>query len=119
MNHMRSDIVKLHHIAAAVIILAGIGVFITAFLALDIQLRIALGLGGAGLFCLGLIVIKLIHDTRKAQEKLDAVLTKLDELQQEIQKKEESGKSGVAIADIISSSLKFYSEFKGKDKEED
>lgn len=119
MNFIKSSRIKLYHIAVVVIILAGIGVFVSAFLASDIQFQIALGLGGVGLFSLGLIIIKITRDDKKAQEKLDAIIAKLDELQQELQKKEEPGKSGVAIADIISSSMKFYSEYKSKEKKED
>ena len=119
MNFIKSSRIKLYHLAVAVIILAGIGVFVSAFLASDIQLQIALGLGGVGLFSLGLIIIKITRDDKKAQEKLDAIIAKLDELQQELQNKEEPGKSGVAIADIISSSMKFYSEYKSKEKKED
>ena len=119
MNFIKSSRIKLYHIAVVVIILAGIGVFVSAFLASDIQFQIALGLGGVGLFSLGLIIIKITRDDKKAQEKLDAIIAKLDELQQELQNKEEPGKSGVAIADIISSSMKFYSEYKSKEKKED
>jgi len=119
MNFIQSSILKVYPVAVVVIVLAGIGVFISAFLASDIQLQIALGLGGVGLFSLGLIIIKITRDDKKAQEKLDAIIAKLDELQQELQNKEEPGKSGVAIADIISSSMKFYSEYKSKEKKED
>jgi|GEM_PF-2195045 len=119
MNIIKSSSIKLYPVAVAVIVLAGIGVFISAFLSSDIQLKIALGLGGVGLLSLGLITTKLARDAKKAQEKLDAIIAKLDELEQELQKKEEPGKSGIAVADIISSSLKFYSEFKGSDKKEE
>ncbi len=119
MNFIQSFILKVYPVAVVIIVLAGIGVFISAFLASDIQLQIALGLGGVGLFSLGPIFIKLARDAKKAQEKLDAIIAKLDELQQELQKKEEPGKSGVAIADIINSSLKFYSEFKDREKKEE
>jgi hypothetical protein len=119
MNIFKSDNIKLYHVAIAVIVLAGIGIFITAFLASDIQLQLALGLGGAGLLCLGLIIIKLVHDARKANEKLDTIIARLDELQQELPKKEEPSKSGIAIVDIINSGLKFYSEYKSREKKEE
>lgn len=118
MSFINKNNIKLYTIAVILIILAGLGVFITAFLASDIQLRVALGLGGVALFSLGVIIIKLAHDNRKAQEKLDTIIARLEELQQEIQKKEETGKSGIAIADIISSSLKFYSEYKDREKKD-
>ena len=119
MSFIKSNNTKLYPITLAIILLSGIGVFIAAFLASDIQLRIALGLGGVGLFSIGLIFTKIARDARKSQEKLDAIITKLDELQQEQQQKEEPGKSGIAIADIIKSSLKFYSEYKSKEKKEE
>ena len=119
MNFIQSYILKVYPVATILVVLAGIGIFISAFLASDIQIQIALGLGGVGLFSLGSIIIKLARDAKKAQEKLDSIMAKLDELQQEIQKKEEPGKSGFAIADIINSSLKFYSEFKDREKKEE
>ena len=119
MNLIKSGSIKLYPIAVVVIILAGVGIIIAACLASSLPLQIALGLGGAGLIFLGSIIIKLVHDERQSQEKLDAIMTKLDELQQELQKKEETGKSGIAIADIINSSLKFYSEYKSRDKKEE
>ena len=119
MDYLKYFSNKLYPAGVAIIILAGIGIFITAFLASDIQLRIALGLGGVGLFSIGLIATKLIRDAGKSQEKLDNILAKLDELQQELQKKEEAGKSGIAIADIINSSMKFYSEYKSREKNEE
>ena len=119
LNSIKSGSIILYPVAVAVIILTGIGIIIAACLASSLALQIALGLGGAGLICLGLVIIKLVHEERQSQEKLDALMTRLDELQQELQKKEESGKSGIAIADIISSSLKFYSEYKNRDKKEE
>ncbi|HEY97821.1 MAG TPA: hypothetical protein G4O16_06540 [Dehalococcoidia bacterium] len=119
MSFVNQNNIKLYTVAVILVILAGIGIFISAFLAADIQLRVALGLGGVALFSLGVIIIKLTRDTRKAQEKLDTIIARLEELHQEIQKKEESGKSGIAIADIISSGLKFYSEYKDRDKKKE
>ena len=119
MSFIKSNNTRLYIIGIAVVIMAGIGIFIAAFLASDIQLQIALGMGGMGLFSIGLIFTKLAQDAKKSQEKLDAIITKLDELQQEQQQREETGKSGIAIADIINSSLKFYSEYKSKEKKEE
>jgi len=119
MSFINKNSIKPYTLAVILVILAGLGIFITVFLAADIQLRVALGLGGIGLFSLGFIFIKLARDTRKAQEKLDTIIARLEELQQEIQKKEEPGKSGIAIADIISSGLKFYSEYKDREKKEE
>ena len=46
-------------------------------------------------------------------------MIKLDEIKEELHKHEEKqGKSGVAIADIINSGMKFYSDYVKKDKDE-
>jgi hypothetical protein len=119
MGFINKNSIKLYTVAVILIILAGIGIFITAFLAADIRLQVALGSGGIGLISLGLVIIKLIRDTRAVQEKLDTIIAGLEELRQEIQKKEKPEKSGIAIADIISSGLKFYSEYKDREKKEE
>ena len=119
MDIMKSLSIRIYPVALAIIILAGIGIIITAVFASSTPLQIALGLGGVGLIFLGLIIVKLDHDEKQSQEKLDALLTKLDEVQQEMQKEEKQDKSGIAIADVISSSLKFYTDFKKKDEPEE
>ena len=116
MDIMKLLSIRIYPVAVAVIILTGIGIIITAVFASSTPLQIALGLGGVGLISLGLIVIKLVHDEKESQEKLDALLQKIDEVQQEMQKEEKKDNSGIAIADIISSGMKFYTDFKSKDK---
>ncbi len=116
MDYLKSFSIRIYPIAVVIVILAGIGIIITAGFASNLPLQIALGLGGVGLIFLGLIIIKLVHDERQSQDKLDAMLRKIDELQQEIQQEEKQVKSGIAIADVISSSLKFYTDFKEKEK---
>ena len=118
MNYIYSVISRIYPAVAIIAVMAGIGIFITVFFSGDTAFQIALGFGGAGLVSLGLIIIKIARDEKKAQEKLDVIMAKLDEIQQELQKKEEPGKSGIAIADVISSSLKFYSEFKKSEEKE-
>ncbi len=46
-------------------------------------------------------------------------MTKLDEIQQELKKEDQSKGTGVAIADVISSGLKYYSEYITKQKKEE
>jgi hypothetical protein len=120
MDLLKSVSIKIYPVAVAMVILAGIGIIIAAGFAASTPLKIALALGGAGLIFLGLIIIKIMHEEKRSQEKLDALLAKLDELRQNIKEADEKqGKSGIAIADIISSSLKFYNDYKEKERSEE
>ncbi len=105
---------------AVIIILVGIGIIVSAFVGSMPQLQIAIVLVGLGFICLGLLQIKRDNDRKREQEKHEQIMAKLDEIKQELEKKEESKGTGVAIADVISSGLKYYSEYMKKpDKEEE
>jgi hypothetical protein len=119
MEFFKSLNIKIYPLAVVIVILAGIGIIVAAGFAASLPLKIAASLGGVGLIFLGLIIIRVVYEEKRSQEKLDALLAKLDELQQEIQQEEKQGKSGIAIADVISSSLKFYADYKGKDRSEE
>ena len=115
---VKSIIFKAYPVAAIFTVLTGLGLFITAFFTSNIQIQVALGLGGVALVSLSLIIIKLTQEAKQAQVKLDTIMARLDGLQQELEKKEEP-KSGIAIADIINSSLKFYADYKDREKGEE
>jgi hypothetical protein len=119
MDQLKSLSIKIYPAAIIIVILAGIGIIIAAGFAASLPLKIALGLGGVGLVFLGIIVIRVVHEEKHSQEKLDALLVKLDELHQEMKQEEKQGKSGIAIADVISSSLKFYADYKEKERSEE
>lgn len=116
---MKSLIIRIYPVAVVIVILAGIGIIVAAGFAASLPIQIALGLVGLGLIFLGIIVIRVIHEEKQSQEKLDVLLTKLDELREEMKQEEKQGKSGIAIADIISSSLKFYADYKEKEHPEE
>ncbi|MGD9143552.1 MAG: hypothetical protein PVG61_06885 [Dehalococcoidia bacterium] len=118
-DYMKSLSIRIYPVAVAVVILAGIGIIVAAGFAASLPIQIALGLGGVGLIFLGIIVIRVIHEEKQSQEKLDVLLTGLDELREEMKQDEKQGKSGIAIADIISSSLKFYADYKEKEHPEE
>ena len=115
MDFLKSFSSRVYPMAAAIVILSGIGIIITAGFIKTFPAQVAMGLGGVGLIFLGLIIIKLVHEARISQQKLDELLKKLEEIQE---KQQESGqdKSGIAIADVISSSLKFYADYQEKNK---
>jgi flagellar biosynthesis component FlhA len=104
---------------AIVIILAGIGIIVAAYVGSMPELQIAVTLVGLGFICLGLIQWKRERDKKQSEIKHQEIMAKLDEIKQELEKKGEPRGTGVAIADVISSGLKYYSEYMTKpDKEE-
>ena len=110
MNLMKSIII--------VIILVGIGLIITAFINPPLQMQIAAALIGLGFICLGLMMIKRARDKKREEERFEQLMTKLDQIQKELEKIEEPKGKGVAIADVIASGLKYYTEHMTKPKEE-
>ena len=115
---MKSTNRTIYLAAAASLLLAGIGIIILAFLNTPLELQIILGLIGLGFVVMSPVPLGLARREQKADEKFAQLMTKLDEIKDELHKREEKqGKSGVAIADIISSGMKLYSDFVKKDKD--
>ena len=102
-----------------VIMLIGLGLVVMAFLNSPLQLQIAIGLVGLGFITIGMVQVKRDHDRKKTEEVFDIILAKLDEIQQELKKNEQSKGTGVAIADALSSGLKYYTKFLTKQKKEE
>jgi hypothetical protein len=113
MSFLRSLSIRIYPIAVVIVILSGISINITAGFIKTLLVQVAMGLGGVGLIFLGLIINKLVHEERKSQEKLDELLKKLEELR-EIQQETRQDKSGIVIADVINSGLKFYADYQKK-----
>ncbi len=99
--------------------LIGLGMVVLAFMNSPIQLQIALGLIGLGFITLGLMQVKRGQDRKINEERFDIIVTKLDEIQQELKKEDQSKGTGVAIADVISSGLKYYAEYMTKSNKEE
>ncbi len=102
-----------------VMIVIGLGIIILAFMNSPMQLQIALGLIGLGFITLGLVQMKRGQDRKKNEERFDIIVTKLDEIRQELKKEDQPKGTGVVIADVISSGLKYYSEYITKQKKEE
>ena len=99
-----------HGIFGAVIILSGLGIIILAFMNSPLQLQIAMGFIGLGFVSLGLVQVKRIHDGKEEKERLEQIMTKLNQIQQELQKKQQPERGGTFIADILGSGLKYYAD---------
>jgi low affinity Fe/Cu permease len=116
---MKSIINRSEYILGAILVVIGICAIILAFFNSPVQLQIAVGLAGLAFICLGLLQFKKVHERMEINENFEKLYTKLDEIKQEIEKEEKPAGTGVAIADIISSGLKYYSEHMNKDRDEE
>ena len=104
---------------SAVMIVIGLGIIILAFMNSPIQLQIALGLIGLGFITFGLVQVKRGQDRKKNEERIDIIVTKLDEIQQELKKEDQPKGTGIAVADAITTGLKYYSEYMTKQQKEE
>ena len=92
---------------------------VMAFLHSPWQLQTALGLGGAGFIAYALAQVKRIEDRKAEEDRYNQIMEKMEQILQEIQKEAKPERSGTAIADIITSSLKYYADQVIKPKEEE
>jgi hypothetical protein len=117
---MKTIIDKAEYILSAVLVVIGTCTIVMAFFNSPIQLQIVMGLAGIGFISLGILQLKTARDKKKDGMKFELICAKLDEIKQELEKIEEkpNGK-GIAIADIISSGLKYYTEHMNRDKDEE
>ncbi|MFC1981599.1 hypothetical protein ACFLVN_05105 [Chloroflexota bacterium] len=87
-------------------ILSGIAVVSLVFINEPLQLQIALGLIGLGVIAIGLAQIKRSQDSKK----MDRILSELNEIQQELRKPREAETGRTAVADVITTGLKYYAD---------
>ncbi len=102
-----------------VMIVIGLGIIILAFMYSPIHLQIALGLIGLGFITLGLVQVKRGQDRKINKERFDIIVTKLDEIQQELKKEDQPKGTGIAITDVLTSTLKYYTDQITKSKKEE
>jgi len=100
-------------------IVIGLGIIILAFMNSPIQLQIALGLIGLGFITLGLVQVKRGQDRKISEERFDIIVTKLDEIQQKLEKEDQPKGAGIAIADVLTSTLKYYTDQITKSKKKE
>jgi hypothetical protein len=116
---MRFIIRKADNILSALLVIIGVGAIVLAFFVSPLQEQIAIGLVGLGFISLCLVQMKRARDSRAYTEELERINTKLDEIKKEIEKAEKPGGTGIAIADVISSGIKYYTEHLNKDNKEE
>jgi len=89
----------------------------TAVISPMLELKIALALAGAAFVSSGVLQLGQAQKKKQDDQKLEQIMNKLDKIQQELEKVEQPKRTGVAIADVISSGLKYYAEHMTKPKE--
>jgi len=99
--------------------LIGLSIVVIAFIDSLVQLQIILGLIALGFIVLGLVLLKFQQGSRQLEDKVNTLMTNLDEIHQEVKQGEQSKGKGVIIADVLSSGLKYYSEHIAKQKKEE
>ena len=119
MRFLKSIVNVSYWLYSAVMIVMGLGIIILAFMNSPIQLQIALGLIGLGFITLGLVQVKRGQDRKISEERYDIIVTKLDEIQQKLEKEDQPKGTGIAIADMLTSTLKYYTEQITKSKKEE
>jgi hypothetical protein len=115
---MKALINNSHGIFCTIMAFIGIGLIVLAFFNSPVQLQVALGLAGLGFISLALVQVKRARDRKESEERYNQIMAKLEEIQQEL-KEREPERSGTAIADIITSSLKYYADQMTKPKKEE
>jgi hypothetical protein len=119
MRFLKSIVSASYIVFAALMIVSGFGMIALAFISSLLQLQIALGIIGLGFISLGLVQLKRARNESINEKRFDQIMLKLDEIQLELKKEEPPKRTGVAIADIISSSLKYYADQVTKPKKEE
>ena len=104
---------------SVVMILIGFTTVILAVFNSPWQLQIALGLIGLGFIALGLVYVKRAQNENRDEQRFNQIIARLDEIQQELKKEDQPKRTGVAIADVITSGLKYYAEYTTKQKKEE
>ncbi len=102
---------------AIILIIIGVVFFILMFF--NPISDIALALAGLAFILPGFILLGQVRNIKRDEEKFERIMSKLYEIQQELEKVEQPSGTGVAIADVISSGLKYYAEHMSKPKKEE
>ncbi len=101
---------------AAILVVIGIVFFVLMFF--HPISEVALAVAGAGFLAAGFVQLAAYYVSEQNKRSSEQLMAKLEEIKEELQK-EEPSKGGVAIADVLASGMKYYSEYMGKsDKEE-
>jgi len=111
MNIMKSNILA--------IILVVIGIVFIVLMFFHPISEIALAIAGLAFILSGFIQLGHARNSQQDKKQFEQLMTKLTEIQQELEKEDESKGKGVAVADVIASGLKYYAEHMTKPEKEE
>ena len=103
---------------AIIIIVIGLVAVASAIFS-RIEFQVALALAGAAFICYGMIQFGKVLERQKNEERYQQLMDKLEQIRQELEKEDQPKGYGVAIADVISSGLKYYTEHIARPKKEE
>ncbi|MFC1920096.1 hypothetical protein ACFLYQ_00045 [Chloroflexota bacterium] len=106
-----------YRLYSTVTIVIGLGIVILAFFNSPLQLQFTFGFIGLGFIVSGFLLMKREQDRKVNEERFDTIVTRLDDIQQELQEGQSKG-TGIVVSDILSSSLQYYTDYLNKQKEE-
>ena len=109
----------LRRFVSAGLIIIGVGIIILAFVNSPLQFQLSLGLIGLGFVFLGFAEAKRAQSENRVEEKLHQLISGLDEIREELKKEEPPERKGIAIAEVITSGLKYYAEHMNKQEKEE
>jgi Ethanolamine utilization protein EutJ (predicted chaperonin) len=102
------------------IILTGVVVFIISFFSQTLELKIALSIASLGLIGSGIIQLGQIEkkkeENKQENERFNQIMDKLEKIEEKL---EQPKNAGVAIADVLASGLKYYTEHMNKPEKEE
>jgi hypothetical protein len=101
------------------LVVVGVTIITAALLTPPLPWQLLAGLAGAGLLLVGIIVLQRKGEEDGLKRKLGALSEELETIRKEMEKLEAPEKKGVAIADVISSSLKYYADHMTEKKREE
>ena len=101
------------------VIVTGVTVFITSFFSQIFELKIALLIAAAGLIGSGIAQLGQAQEKRQYYQRFDKIMDKLEKIEKELEKIEQPKNTGVAIADVLASGLKYYTKHMNKQEKEE
>jgi len=111
------------YIGITIISITFIVVFIVlAFYTSIVEFEVALSIAAIGLVSPVLVLWVQLDDKKQDDEEHQQIMGKLEKIEKELEKLDQPKNTGVAIADVLASGLKYYAEHMnkpGKEKEND
>jgi len=101
------------------IMVTGVAVFITSFFSQTLELQIALSIVAVGLVCSGIVQLGQAQEKKQDDQRFKEIMDRFEKIEKELEKMAQPKNTGVAIADVLASGLKYYTEHMNKSEKEE